>query len=68
MNDLIQQIKILDQHEVDELNLHIDTLQFKENLVFDVKSQGTKVDKEYRTSTGAREREKVSEQPPSLLS
>ena len=53
MNDLIQQIKILDQDEVDELNLHIDTLEFNPNLVFDVEGEGTKVDNKYRTSTGA---------------
>lgn len=53
MNDLIQQVKILDRDEVDELNLYIDTLEFNPNLVFDVEGEGTKVDNEYRTSTGA---------------
>ena len=53
MNDLIQQVKILDRDEVDELNLYIDTLEFNQNLVFDVEGEGTKVDNEYRTSTGA---------------
>lgn len=52
MNDLIQVIKILDQDELHKLNSHIDTLKFDQNLVFDDKGNGTKVDNSIRTSTG----------------
>ena len=53
MNDLIQVIKILDQDDVNKLNSHIDTLQFKPSLVFDTGGDGVKVDNFTRTSTVA---------------
>ena len=53
MNDLIQQIKILNQDEVDKLNSHIDTLKFKESTVFgDGKTENTIYNPDVRTSSG----------------
>ena len=53
MNDLIQVIKILDQHDVDKLNSHIDMLEFNQSSVFDTKGDGLKIDNFNRTSTVA---------------
>ena len=53
MNDLIQVIKILDQHDVDKLNSHIDMLEFNQSSVFDTGGDGVKVDNLTRTSTVA---------------
>ena len=53
MNDLIQVIKILDQHDVDKLNSHIDMLEFNQSSVFDTKGDGLKIDNINRTSTVA---------------
>tara|TARA_B100000508_G_C11343804_1_gene220528 strand:+ start:62 stop:649 length:588 start_codon:yes stop_codon:yes gene_type:complete len=51
MNELIQVIKVLEPNEVDELNSHIDTLNFKPNTVFG--DNGSNSITPDRTSTGA---------------
>ena len=51
MHDLIQVIKILEPHEVKELNNFIDTLKFERNQVFGETGNDTKVDN-IRTSSG----------------
>lgn len=51
MEELIQQIKILDEVELKKINDHLDGLSFSQNLVFD--SQGrSKVDTSVRSSVG----------------
>ena len=51
MNELIQIIKILEPDEVNELNKHIDSLNFNRNSVFGEKGDTSVVDS-IRTSTG----------------
>ena len=51
MHDLIQIIEILSPKEVEELNHHIDTLNFKPNTVFGDKENPT-TDTTLRSSTG----------------
>ncbi len=51
MEELIQQIKILDEVELKKINNHLDGLSFSQSLVFD--SQGkSKVDTSVRSSVG----------------
>tara|TARA_R100001510_G_C7638624_1_gene196446 strand:+ start:1038 stop:1628 length:591 start_codon:yes stop_codon:yes gene_type:complete len=51
MNELIQIIKLIEPIEVDELNKHIDSLDFNRNSVFGDKGDTSIVDS-IRTSTG----------------
>jgi hypothetical protein len=52
INDLIQNIKILNQEELDIINSYIDELTFQENTVFDSNGKN-RVDNSVRSSLGA---------------
>ena len=52
MNELIQVIKILDKKEVDEINKHVDTLEFEKNRVFGDNSDDVLINNNVRTSSG----------------
>jgi hypothetical protein len=51
MNDLIQNIRILNQEELDIINSYIDKLTFQENTVFDFDGK-TRIDTSVRSSLG----------------
>jgi hypothetical protein len=52
MNDLIQVIKVLDEHELKIVNSYIDELAFQENTVFDSNGK-IRVDNSVRSSFGS---------------
>jgi hypothetical protein len=52
MNDLIQVIKVLDEHELKIVNSYVDELPFQENTVFN-SNGSTKIDISVRSSLGS---------------
>ena len=52
MNDLIQNIKILNQEELNIINSYIDELTFQQNTVFDSNGK-SRVDNSVRSSFGS---------------
>jgi Rps23 Pro-64 3,4-dihydroxylase Tpa1-like proline 4-hydroxylase len=52
MNDLIQVIKVLDEHELKIVNSYVDELTFQENTVFDSNGK-IRVDNSVRSSFGS---------------